>query len=374
MKLTFLEPLYTRPGPYACVYLDTSRDIDDPHEAIELRWRHLRALLDAQGADTGTMTALGAEVGTDEQVPGRHGQAIFASHGDLVLEAELPEPPVLGSALFAALPDTLPLALQHAPDIPYAAVAIHHLPPREPGQVSDEFDVAMEAGRWPTSAVAPGPRHHQRVPAADWVHTAPRVAEEAAELAEASGAESIVLAGDPWAGSVLAHRLPRRLLDRVTRVPGDGRAAAPGRALLEDQLGTVFRGRMSAADRERMERFLAQRARHMGSVEGIAASVAALQRGQAEALLLNAPVELPTALWAGAEPEQIALSREELESFGALSFEEGPAGAALVRALARTGAELVVVPRTELVLQDGVGVLLRYVNSVAEHGGVGGPR
>ncbi|MGW2635258.1 hypothetical protein ACWC2K_39070, partial [Streptomyces chattanoogensis] len=53
MRLDFLEPLYKEAGPYASVYLDTSRDsaIEDPDAAIALRWRHLRDDLIAEGAD-----------------------------------------------------------------------------------------------------------------------------------------------------------------------------------------------------------------------------------------------------------------------------------------------------------------------------------
>ncbi|KUO19310.1 hypothetical protein AQJ91_20310 [Streptomyces dysideae] len=104
-----------------------------------------------------------------------------------------------------------------------------------------------------------------------------------------------------------------------------------------------------------MEAFRARRARHAGAVEGLTAVVAALQRAQASALLLNTPVELSVRPWAGSEPTQIALSATDLESFGVLGFQEDPPGAALNRALVRTGAELVVVAREELPLEDGVG-------------------
>ncbi|MFH8773687.1 cupredoxin domain-containing protein [Streptomyces sp. NPDC017958] len=106
----------------------------------------------------------------------------------------------------------------------------------------------------------------------------------------------------------------------------------------------------------------ARRTRHADAVEGMPAVVAALQRAQAGALLLNTPVDLPSRLWEGSEPTQIALSSAELESFGVLGFQEEPPGAALIRALVRTGAELVVVSREELPLEDGVGVLLRYTD------------
>ncbi|MDN3028979.1 hypothetical protein PH203_45350 [Streptomyces sp. S.PB5] len=137
------------------------------------------------------------------------------------------------------------------------------------------------------------------------------------------------------------------------------------RALLEQELSDVLRGRMSGWDQAQVETFRAWRARHTGAGEGMAAVVGALQRAQAGALLLNTPVELPVRPWAGPEPIQIALSAADLESFGVLGFQEIPPGAALIRALVRTGAELVVVEREELPLEDGVGVLLRYTDPEA---------
>jgi hypothetical protein len=83
---------------------------------------------------------------------------------------------------------------------------------------------------------------------------------------------------------------------------------------------------------------------------------------QASALLLNTPADLPVRLRAGSEPTRIALSDTDLESFGVLGFPEASPGAALIRALVRTGAELVVVEREELPMEGGVGVLLRYTD------------
>ncbi|CAL9673917.1 hypothetical protein SUDANB105_07730 [Streptomyces sp. enrichment culture] len=42
MRLSFLEPLYAEPGPFASVYLGTSRDVEHPERAIALRWGRLR--------------------------------------------------------------------------------------------------------------------------------------------------------------------------------------------------------------------------------------------------------------------------------------------------------------------------------------------
>ncbi|MFF4568211.1 hypothetical protein [Streptomyces sp. NPDC001410] len=359
MELTFLDPVYARPGPYACAYLDTSRDVRNPEAAIRLRRRHLREDLAQQGADNATVAVVSDVAGTDREVSGRHGQAIFASHGHVALVEELPDPPAHDAARFSALPDVMPLAVQHAPDIPYAAATMHRVARPETG-APEELEVDIQTGRWPSSTVAPGTRHHRSGPAARWPHGAAEVAGELAELVHRTHAEVIVLSGDAWALNVLVNRIPGPLRERVVTVAGDGHTAGEGRALLEQELSEVFRGRMSERDQARVETFRARRTQHADAVEGMPAVVAALQRAQAGALLLNTPVDPPVRLWVGSEPTQIALSAADLESFGVLGFQEVPPGAALIRALVRTGAELVVVPREELPLEDGVGVLLRY--------------
>ncbi|WP_406327395.1 hypothetical protein OG784_32375 [Streptomyces sp. NBC_01617] len=150
MRLSFLEPLYAEPGPFASVYLDTSRDVEHPERAIALRWQRLRDRLTRQGADRALLQVLEEVVGADTAVPGMHGQAIFAAHGTLVLDGELPRPPTHDSARYGTLPDAMPLVTQHVPEIPYLAVTVHYggLPTAEThGWVT----LDAETGTWPAS-------------------------------------------------------------------------------------------------------------------------------------------------------------------------------------------------------------------------------
>ncbi|MBC2907039.1 hypothetical protein [Streptomyces cupreus] len=359
MRLYFLDTLYARPGPYASVYVDTSRDIDDPDRAIELHRRHARSDLIELGADPATADASAAAVGTDADLPGRHGQALFATHGELVLSEELPQPPPLDRTSYASLPDALPLALQHAPDIPYAAAVLTRLAPENSHTASEDLHVKLQTGRWPSSSVAPRALTHLHIPIDQWHREAGRLVDELTHLVDLGHADTLVLCGDTWARGILVSRLPAPVRNRIATVPGNGQDVETGRALLEPQLTTLFRGRLSAHDRDRLQSFAAQRARHAAG-EGLPAAVAALQRGQADALVVNQPVEEWPPLWLGTDPDQIALSADDLQTFGATGHEEQPAGAALLYATVTTGAELIVVPRDETPLEDGIGVLLRY--------------
>jgi hypothetical protein len=356
------------------VYLDTSRDTDDPDAAIELRRRHQRDALRAQGADAETVSALDAAMGADRDVPGRHGQALFAAHGRLALTEELPEPPTRDTARYGDLPDALPLAVQHAPDIPYLAVALARSGPpladdeplddvRRDHVLPDHVLVTFQTGRWPAGRVLPGPRHTRLLPVGQWRQAATGLARELEDAAGPRGVETVVVGrgpGDAWLSGALVDRLPVRLRNRVALVECRSDPAAHDRALLEPELARVMDGRLTAADRRQWEAFLAQRARHPHHCEGIEATVRALRRGQARALLVTDPARLPETLQVGAEPSQIALSAEELGALGATLVHPEPAGAALLYAAARTGADLIVPPPDRPGLADGVGVLLRY--------------
>ncbi|MFE7233690.1 baeRF2 domain-containing protein [Streptomyces sp. NPDC002405] len=360
MRLSFLEPLYKQSGPFASVYMDTSRDsaVADPDTAIALRWRHLRDTLLSEGADRSTITAVADLVGSDTEVPGPHGQAVFTAHGHAALLDELPLPPTRDTAHFGTLPDTMPLIVQHAPGIPYLAVHVRY-GGRHSTDATGTVRVDAEAGTWPLTKVAPGHRLHEEIPVGDWPRAAQMIGRELEGHARRTDCEAVVVAGDVWARGILVNRLPPSLRGHVTTVEGTGESV-PGRALLEQRLDSLFSGRMAAHDRGLLDVFLAQRAHGGATAEGISATVSALQRGRVKALFLNNHPESPLRLWVGPEPGQLALTEEELRSYGVQDVRAERADAALTRALVGTRAELVLVPERELRLHEGVGVLLRY--------------
>ncbi|CAL9663711.1 hypothetical protein SUDANB105_07131 [Streptomyces sp. enrichment culture] len=416
MKLSFLDPLFATPGPWATAYLDSSRA---PGAVLDT--------LLAQGADPATVSAVEAAAGTTDAP----GQALFAAHGRLVLAADLPDPPDEDRARFDDLPDALPLAVRHAPDIPYAAITITRREPppdeeptpdghdqydgldeldgydgyegreghegRERSQASqasevyetyetyDTYDtyapyeeldadttpggpdptphilLTCETAHWPAGRVRPGPRLSRRVPVGDWQRTAPRLARELTELADRHAAEVVLVcrdAGDPWLSGVLVNRLPIHLQNKLTTVDEEPGTLRPETA--HPHLARLLRGRLRSADQHQLDTFFAQRARHRPKSEGVAAAVTALQRRQARAVLLTDALRLPDRLWTGSDPTQIAVSAAELEAYGTLSVHEEPADAALLAAAVRTGAELIVPPSDRVPLTDGIGVVLRY--------------
>ncbi|MFJ3307653.1 hypothetical protein ACIPSA_32120 [Streptomyces sp. NPDC086549] len=363
MRLSFLEPLYKQAGPYASVYLDTSRDsaVADPDAAIALRRRRLQDTLTSEGADRDSVTAATLAMGGDTDVPGTHGQAVFTAHGRLALLQELPAPPARDTAHFGTLPDTMPLIVQHSPGIPYVAAHVHYSG-RHSTDAGGTVRFEAEVGVWPLTKVTPGHHLHEEIPVTDWLNAAEAIGRELGGHARRVNAEAVVVAGDVWARGILVRRLPHPLRGQVITVEGAGESP-PRRALLEHWLDSLFSGRMAAHDRSLLATFLAQRARpahDRASAEGLAAAVSALQRGRVKALFLNNHPESRLRLWTGPEPGQLALTEQELRSYGIQDVREERADAALTRALVGTRAELVLVPEQHLRLYEGVGVLLRY--------------
>ncbi|MDY0812549.1 hypothetical protein [Kitasatospora purpeofusca] len=278
------------------MYLDTSRDVDEPDRAVELRRRHLRGRLLAHDADLATVGAIEDAVGADREIAGRHGQAIFAARGRLALVECLPEPPASDSAKFGMLPDVLPLVLQHTPDIPYAVVAIHRLHSPAPGG-EDELEVDQEIGRWPMSRVAPAGRTHRRIAVGAWSSEVEPLLGRVADRLDAAGTEVIVLSGDPWAVNVVTRPAPKRLHDRFVKIKdGSRRKPEPGRATLEKDLGELFTDRLPSRDQQLLDVLRARRVRRPDEVEGLAAVVTALQRGQTRAH------RTPARRWSGRRP------------------------------------------------------------------------
>ncbi|MGD3111655.1 hypothetical protein [Streptomyces sp. YGL11-2] len=360
MDLAFLNAVYAHGGPYVCAYLDTSRNTEEPDRETARRSRRVCEALVDQGADAATLAAVAGVVGCDREIVGRHGQAIVAVRGRVVLAEELPVPPARDEAVFTALPDLMPLVVQFAPGIRYVAATVHSLP-LPYAEPADELEVACQAGVWPSSAVAPGDCHLMRGPAVSWLDGAGQEAADGiAALACSTDAEAIVLAGITWVRNVLADNLDGRWRKRTVTCDGDGYPAPRGRALMEEELAAAFAGRLRSADRARVDLFRARRTGRHGAVEGLSDVVAALQRSQAGTLLLNVPVGFPAELRVGVPLPRTGPPESDPGPYGALGFREGPAGAAVIRAAVRTGAGLIVVPQDQLPLTDGLGALLRY--------------
>ncbi|MEV4544519.1 hypothetical protein GA0070609_2170 [Micromonospora echinaurantiaca] len=366
MQLSFLRPLYDRPGPWCSVYLDASANTEDAHPALDLRWRALRDELQRQRADVASIDAVERVVRGHDPMAGDYGLAVFATRGRVVLSEYLSAPPLRDLAAFSELPHVMPLLAQRGEQVAWVrvladrtgadamAISAGGVPRRSHVQGRESYQLRrVNPGGWSQS-------RYQRAAMEAWHHNAGDVTAATVELAEKVGAEVVVVAGDVRATGMIAAQMPERWQDAVVRTDAGSRAGGSDQTLLDDitvqTIAEVADQRITAA----LDRFGMQE--DVGA--GLDAVVSALQRNQVENMLI---VDDPSAngqLWIGPEPTEIATDPRELSAMSVTDPAKVRADAALVRALVGTDAELTVLgPDEAPELVDGVGAVLRYVDA-----------
>ncbi|WBB76817.1 Vms1/Ankzf1 family peptidyl-tRNA hydrolase [Micromonospora sp. WMMD1128] len=366
MQLSFLRPLYDRPGPWCSVYLDASRDTHDSRPQVDLRWRALKGDLLAQGADQVTVEAVEEVVRRHEPMPGDYGIAVFASRGRVVLTEYLSAPPLRDLGTWAALPHTMPLVAQRGEQVAWVRVLADR---------TGADAMAVSAGGVPRRATVKGRQtrqlrrvqpggwsqsRYQRAAMEAWHQNAGDAAAATADLAERVGADVVVVAGDIRATGMIAAQLPERWQDVLVRTDAGSRAGGAEDTLMDDltvqTVAEVADRRVAAA----LDRFGVQE--DVGA--GLDAVVAALQRNQVDTMLLVDDASADGELWVGPEPTEIATDRTQLADMSVADPQRVRADAALLRALIGTDADLTVLaPEEAPELTDGVGAVLRYVDA-----------
>ncbi|MFF3866314.1 Vms1/Ankzf1 family peptidyl-tRNA hydrolase [Micromonospora sp. NPDC001898] len=365
MQLSFLRPLYDRPGPWCSVYLDASRDTEDARPALDLRWRALKGELLEQGADAPTVDAVERVVRGHTPMPGDYGIAVFATRGRVVLSEYLSAPPLRDLAAVSELPHTMPLLAQRGEQIAWVrvladrtgadavAVSAGGVPRRAHVTGREEFQLRrVNPGGWSQS-------RYQRAAMEAWHHNAGDAAAATVELAEKVGADVLVVAGDVRATGMIAAQLPSRWQDVVVRTDAGSRHGGADPALMDDitvqTIAEVADQRITAT----LDRFGMQE--DVGA--GLDAVVSALQRNQVDTMLIVDDPSSTEELWIGPDPTDISTDPGQLTAMSVPDPHRVRADAALVRALVGTAAELTVLAPDEAPeLTDGVGAVLRYTD------------
>ncbi|WP_019630422.1 hypothetical protein [Actinomadura atramentaria] len=356
MDLSSLKPLYSRPGPFVSVYAELLRPSEDAAKAAELRWRALRAELCARDAPAGALAAAEDAVAAALAERRTGGLAVFAARDGSARVEALPDAPV-PAARVAALPHVLPYLAARGERVPYLVAVVD----RRGGAIDcvaadgARRRVAVEGDAEPRGASGRDrdEARAQRSAETVWKGNAKRVGRALDRAARRCRAEAVVVAGDVRARAAVLEEVSDGLLARTVE---SDRGAGPG---LAEDVERVLE--LKAAERvwavaERFERELARGER---AVAGLPATVEAVRRGQVASLLLDDP-DSPARLWVGPEPGQVAASPDELRRLGVREPVEDRADAALVRAVAATDGELVVLPGDGPNAELGVGAVLRY--------------
>jgi hypothetical protein len=253
----------------------------------------------------------------------------------------------------------MPLVSQRASEIPYVRVesdrtgaevtglTVGGVARRETVRGSENFPLTkVHAGGW-------SDRRYDQAVEETWKRNAGDVAAAVADLAATVGAEVIVIAGDVRSSGLTAEQLPKRWRDRVVTTPGAGADDLDEAALIA--VAEVAERHVQDA----IDRYQAQRGSGAGS-EGLADVVMRLQRGQADTVLMVDEPRSTDHLWIGpGDPSLIAYEESELRESG-IEPVRVRADQALLRAIAGTDADLVLVQPGQIELAHEIGAILRY--------------
>lgn len=367
MDLAFLHPLYEHPGPWASVYVDTSRHTENtPHE------RHLTAEamareLARQGADEATCRAVRDALEELRHSSEPHGRALFARAGEVVLDPPLAHAPDGDRAHWAPLPHTAPL-LELAGEDPVCVVAYLD-------RKGAAFELRTGLGRedagsvtghtWPlhrTSTADWSERHFQLKVENTWEHNAAEIADALSVCQEETRADLLILVGEDRERRSVRERLPERLRGLVVEAPH-----GTGSRLLDEDVERARTDHVRQRAERELERFLAARSPgadgRAGAVEGVPALVEAAREHRIDELLLRPDgPDAHREVWIGEDADQIAVRRTELTVLGEQNSWPARADDALIRSAVATGAPALAVTAANgaEVPVGGLGALLRW--------------
>ncbi|MEV0692043.1 Vms1/Ankzf1 family peptidyl-tRNA hydrolase [Streptomyces sp. NPDC050388] len=373
MQLSFLGPLFDRPGPWATVYFDAAQNDEAGAKRRELSVREACRALEEEGADAATVQAVRealTDIGPAEDPAGR---VVFAAGGEVVLSRRLSRSPQSQIACWAALPRLTPL-LELAGQDPDCLVAYIDRTGADfqlRGDTGAQHVGQTEGRQWPVHRTASSDwseRHFQLKVENTWEHNAGEIAEALTSAYEECGADLVVLVGDPRERPAVHEKLPEAVREVTVETEHGGRAAGSSSPVLEEAIERARRQYTRRRLDEALDRFHAGRVgtdRPTDAVEGVPALVEAAREHRIDTLLIRPDgPDLGRETWVGDEPDQLAVRRTDARSLG----EDAPipvrADDALLRSTAVTAADVLVVPPSDEDGPDapagGLGALLRW--------------
>jgi hypothetical protein len=374
MQLSFLEPLFDRAGPWATVYFDPARNDESGAKRRELSVREVCRILEEEGADAATIQAVRDALMNVSPAEDPAGRVIFAAGGEVVLSHRLSRPPQGQIACWAPLPRLTPL-LELSGQDPVCLVAYVD-------RTGADFELRGAAGRqdagqvkgrqWPvhrTTTADWSERHFQLKVENTWEHNAGEIAEALSSAYEESGADLVVLVGDPRTRPAVHERLPEAVRHVTVQTEHGGRAEGSSSAVLEEAIEQARRQYARRRVEEALDRFRAGRVgtdRPTDAVEGVAALAEAAREHRIDTLLIRPDgADLARETWVGGEPDQVAARRSDARTLAQADPVPVRADDALLRAAAVTAADVLIVPPSdgdgaEDLPAGGLGALLRW--------------
>jgi hypothetical protein len=168
----------------------------------------------------------------------------------------------------------------------------------------------------------------------------------------------VAAAGDVRAVQLLREQAPKRVRELIRVVGGEYHSLDAVFAAADKQVAATVEADTEAL----LQRFAEERGQRDRAVEGAAATLAALARGQVATLLVAGPwLDDERTAWFGPAPTDVAGDRDALAALGVHSPTEGRLINVAVRAALGTGANVrVIEPDRRDGPREGLGALLRF--------------
>ena len=371
--------LLAAPAPVVTALLDARSDQPNALQQLELRWRNVRRDLEAGGADAATLDAVEAALDADGGHAGGASLMVVAAGGEVLLRQPLPDPPPgdVDQGHVGVLPHLLPLLAAEQSVLPHVIVLAdkagadlygrtgptgRSAEDTLGGEGTIERSVEGDTGNIQRSA--PGgwsQRRFQQRSENTWERNAGEAAEEVVALADAIGAELVVLGGDVRATGFLLDALPERVRAMTRSIDDASRASGASIEHMADDVHRLVRTVVAERLTSVLSVFDEEAGQHDRAADGAAATVGALQMATVETLLVSSRGSDRTA-WIGPEPTHLGLQRDDLTAGMAVEEPvEAPLVDACIRAALGTGGQVVVVPSTKV--KDGLGAILRHTGT-----------
>ncbi|MFE7776385.1 Vms1/Ankzf1 family peptidyl-tRNA hydrolase [Streptomyces sp. NPDC057445] len=346
MRLAHLTPLYERPGPWASICVATPAADEATPGQQERAAREVCRELGLKGADAATGRAVHAALTEWPVSVGAVGRAVYATHGQVVLDPPLTVSPPVDEVHWSVLPRVTPL-LDLSVREPVCLVAYID---REGaafelrGPLGSHASGEAEGKDWPlyrTATAGWSERHFRMRVENAWDDGGGEVAAALALCQEEARADLIVLVGGDGERRAVMQRLPKPLRSLSVGVE-PGRPVRGSGMRLPD--ADVERARQEHARRTEEAELDHFRAPGTARAQGVLALVeAAREQRIAELLVRPDGPDVRREVWVGPEPDQIAMRRGATRYLGEHEPRPARADDALLRSAAVDGADVLRV-------------------------------
>jgi hypothetical protein len=375
MDVSFLQPVFEAPGPYATVSADVTHTTENADTELELRVRGITERLAEQGAPDAVVETVrsrllegnaGGEAGT---LKGR--ALIVDSSGSVVLDQALVDAPLREVATWSPSPELVPVLRQLPGRIAHIVVIADRVGADityfgAPGQAEEEKTVEgddfqiqkVQVGGW---------AHHRYQHNAEnkWIHNAEEVATQISSMVRRLSPRFVLVAGDIRARQILTDRASDLWSDLIVSMDEGGRAAGADREPVDRRMAELVAEHEARECAEVLEQVQAAAA-HGLSVTGKDKVVDALRKNQVETLVL-ADQPGDDTLLVGGSPLELGVNQHDMDALG-VHGEVVPADRALLAAVVATRADVVVVPRSAMPDDVPVAAVLRYTDASTASG------